>query len=81
MGVSSIEDVLPYVDSAKLEKLLTKCKEEHEKLDRELQEQLDRFPDQNLPDGELPVRLQEKTRDHTDQSVDQRIEEDFIAEL
>ena len=50
MGVSSIEDVLPYVDSAKLEKLLTKCKEEHEKLDRELQEQLDRFHD----DGKEP---------------------------
>ena len=50
MGVSSIEDVLPYVDSAKLEKLLTKCKEEHEKLERELQKQLDRFHD----DGKEP---------------------------
>ena len=74
MGVSSIEDVLPYVDSAKLEKLLTKCKEEHEKLDRELQEQLDRFHD----DGKEPnpmakgmswlktnVMLAMKESDHT----------------
>lgn len=50
MGVSSIEDVLPYVDSADLEKLLTACKEEHAKLDSELQEQLDRFKD----DGKEP---------------------------
>lgn len=74
MGVSSIEDVLPYVDSADLEKLLTKCKEEHAKLDSALQEQLDRFKD----DGKEPnpiakgmswiktnVMLAMKESDHT----------------
>lgn len=74
MGVSSIEDVLPYVDSAELEKLLTKCKEEHAKLDSELQAQLDRFKD----DGKEPnpmakgmswlktnVMLAMKESDHT----------------
>ena len=74
MGVSSIEDVLPYVDSADLEKLLTKCKEEHAKLDSELQAQLDRFKD----DGKEPnpmakgmswlktnVMLAMKESDHT----------------
>lgn len=74
MGVSSIEDVLPYVDSADLEKLLTKCKEEHAKLDSELQVQLDRFKD----DGKEPnpmakgmswlktnVMLAMKESDHT----------------
>ena len=74
MGVSSIEEVLPYVDSAELEKLLTKCKEEHAKLDSELQEQLDRFKD----DGKEPnpiakgmswmktnVMLAMKESDHT----------------
>ena len=50
MGIKSIEDVLPYVGSAKLEKLLTDCKEEHEKLARELEAQLDRFHD----DGKEP---------------------------
>ena len=74
MGVSSIEDVLPYVDSADLEKLLTKCKEEHAKLDSALQEQLDHFKD----DGKEPnpiakgmswmktnVMLAMKESDHT----------------
>ena len=74
MGVSSIEEVLPYVDSAELEKLLTKCKEEHAKLDGELQKQLDRFHD----DGKNPnpmakgmswiktnVMLAMKESDHT----------------
>ena len=41
MGISSIEDVLEYVKSENLEKYLTKCKEEHENLNRELQELLD----------------------------------------
>ncbi len=74
MGVSSIEDVLPYVNSAKLEKLLTKCKEEHAKLDNELQELLDKYKD----DGKNPnpvakgmswmktnVMLAMKESDHT----------------
>lgn len=46
MGVDSIDDVLPYVKDEKLEKLLTKCKAEHEKLDREIQGQLDKYKDE-----------------------------------
>ncbi|MBQ5852441.1 MAG: hypothetical protein IIW54_16765 [Lachnospiraceae bacterium] len=46
MGISSIDDVLGYVDSAELEKCLTYCKDEHEKLDKEVQQQLDRFGDE-----------------------------------
>ena len=38
MGVSSIEDVLPHVQSAKLEKCLTKCKEAHNLLGDEIRE-------------------------------------------
>ncbi len=53
MGVSSIEDVLGYVSSDELEKLLTDCKEEHEKLDRELQEHLDKYKD----DGKEPAAI------------------------
>ena len=45
MGVSSIEDVLPSVKDENLEKLLTKCKEQHEKLDREIQSLLDKYKD------------------------------------
>lgn len=50
MGVSSIEDVLPYVRSDKLEAVLNDCKDEHAKLDRELQELLDKYKD----DGKEP---------------------------
>ncbi len=50
MGVSSIDEVLPHVQSEELEKLLTRCKEEHEELDRELQGLLDQYHD----DGKDP---------------------------
>ena len=45
MGISSIEDVLPCVRNENLEKLLTRCKEQHEKLDREIQSLLDKYQD------------------------------------
>lgn len=50
MGVSSIDDVLGYVSSEELREILTKCKEEHNKLDVELQSMLDRYSD----DGKEP---------------------------
>lgn len=46
MGVSSIDEVLPKVSDKDFEKKLTLCKEEHEKLDRELQSLLDEYHDQ-----------------------------------
>ena len=45
MGVSSIDEVLEHVKSNKLRTYLTDCKSEHDKLDRELQEQLDKYKD------------------------------------
>jgi len=50
MGVASIEDVLDNVSSSEFKQLLTTCKQEHEKLEREIREQLDRFRD----DGKEP---------------------------
>ena len=50
MGASSIEDVLDNVQSQELKRLLTMCKGEHEKLEREIREQLDRYHD----DGKEP---------------------------
>lgn len=50
MGVSSIDDVLEYVNSEELEKLLTECKAEHEKLNTEIKELLDKYED----DGKNP---------------------------
>ncbi len=46
MGISSIEDVLPYVKSSKLKDYLTKCKREHEGLEDEIEEGLHRFHDE-----------------------------------
>ena len=46
MGISSIEDVLGHVRSPKLETLLTDCKQEHEKLHREIQELLNSYRDE-----------------------------------
>lgn len=50
MGVSSIEDVLSFTHSEKLKQYLTDCKAEHDKLDSEIQQELDRYKD----DGKEP---------------------------
>jgi len=50
MGISSIDDVLKYVSSSEFEKLLTDCKMEHEKLEQEIEQHLNRFED----DGKDP---------------------------
>ncbi len=46
MGIDSIEDVLDNVKSERLQKYLTKCKDEHLKLQNEINEQLNRFDDE-----------------------------------
>ncbi len=46
MGVSSIDDVLKYVKSEEYRNFLLDCKKEHEQLDREIREQLDKFHDE-----------------------------------
>ncbi len=50
MGVASIDDVLKYVKSEEYKTFLLDCKKEHEQLDREIQEQLDKYHD----DGKNP---------------------------
>lgn len=45
MGVSSIDDVLPHVHSKRLEQLLIRCKEEHEKLGNETRSMLNQYGD------------------------------------
>ncbi|MBR5134154.1 MAG: hypothetical protein IKV35_01000 [Clostridia bacterium] len=51
MGVDSIDDVLPHVQSEALKTRLTSCKREHQRLDREIRQQLDRYHD----DGKQPA--------------------------
>ena len=50
MGISSIDDVLKYVKSERLRKDLSDNREEHCKLDKDLQELLDQYHD----DGKEP---------------------------
>jgi len=50
MGVASIDDVLDHVRSNRLHQRLASCKADHEKLERELEEALNRFHD----DGKAP---------------------------
>lgn len=46
MGVASIADVYDSVSSQKMKDCLNACKDEHDSLDKELQEQLGRFHDE-----------------------------------
>lgn len=50
MGISSIDDVLDYVSHDDLKEKLIKCKDEHLKLDKEIQTLLDKYHD----DGKKP---------------------------
>lgn len=45
MGVSSIEDVIRFVNSSKMKKYLSECKAEHEKLKIEIDELLTKYED------------------------------------
>ena len=46
MGVTSINDVYKYVSSHKMREMLNECKDEHDKLDKELQELLGKYHDE-----------------------------------
>ncbi len=46
MGVSAIDEVLDYVKDQDLKGYLNACKDEHDNLDRELQELLDKYADE-----------------------------------
>lgn len=50
MGVASIDDVIDYVKSDELKNHLNACKDEHEKLETEIQELLEKYKD----DGKDP---------------------------
>ena len=53
MGVSSIDDVMEYVKDEELKRKLKTCKQEHERLNEEIQSALDRFHD----DGKEPAAI------------------------
>ena len=53
MGISSIDDVMDYVKSEDLKRKLQDCKQEHERLNGEIQSALERFHD----DGKEPAAV------------------------
>lgn len=53
MGISSIDDVVKYVKSNELRERLERCREDHAKLDGELQALLERYRD----DGKEPSAI------------------------
>ena len=46
MGVTSIDDVLPHTHSERLQKTLSKCKDEHENLQGQVQQLLGKYKDE-----------------------------------
>ncbi len=50
MGIASIDDVMDYVKSKELKRQLNECKDEHAVLEREIEEELNRYGD----DGKDP---------------------------
>ena len=64
MGVKSIDDVLDRVKSPDLKQLLNACKDEHDKLDKELQQLLGQYED----DGKDPNFIAEKMNE-TDNTI------------
>ena len=74
MGVASINDVMKYVKSKTFLQQLNACKDEHDKLDKELQEMLGRYGDegkdpnpmaQGMSWAKTNVKLALNESDHT----------------
>ena len=78
MGVSSIGDVLDVVRDRELKRLLTDCKTEHEKLEREIRALLDRYHD----DGKEPAFMaKEMARLKTNVKLTMDMSDATIADL
>ena len=74
MGVSSIDDVIDYVNSDELKKMLNTCKDEHEKLNCEIQTLLEKYNDEGKDPNPIAksmswmktsIKLTMKESDHT----------------
>lgn len=53
MGISSIDDVIEHTSSEDIKKFLSDCREEHEKLNLEIEQLLDKYKD----DGKDPTPM------------------------
>ncbi len=74
MGVKSIDDVMDRVKNADLRQLLNACKDEHDKLDKELQQLLGQYKDEGKDPSfmaeqmakiKTEMKLQMNETDHT----------------
>lgn len=52
MGIEAIDEVVDRVESEKLKHILLKCRDEHEKLEGEIEQLLEKYKDEGL-DGEM----------------------------
>lgn len=52
MGIEALDEVIDRVESEKLRQILSKCRDEHEKLEKEIEELLERYKDEGK-DGEM----------------------------
>ena len=78
MGVKSIDDVLDRVKSPDLKQLLNACKDEHDKLDKELQQLLSQYED----DGKDPNFIAEKmAKMKTEMKLQMNETDNTIADL
>ena len=74
MGVASIDDVLEYVGCEKLQKMLSRCKDEHEELGSEIRQLLSEYQDdgkepnpiaKTMSEMKTGLKLTFKESDHT----------------
>ncbi len=57
MGISSINDILPYVKATAFKEILEVCKEEHQKLEREIRVLLSSFHDEGKDPNPMAVGM------------------------
>ncbi len=57
MGISSIDDVMDRVKSRDMKQLLNTCKDEHDKIDSELQKLLERYKDEGKEPGFIAEKM------------------------
>ena len=78
MGISSIDDVLKYVKSDTLRSRLARCRDDHDKLDDELQGLLDRYRDE----GKAPSAIAKgMSRIKTEMKIAMHESDHTIADL
>lgn len=78
MGVKSINDVMEHIESKNLQQLLNACKDEHDKLDKELQELLGKYGDE----GKDPNFIAEKmAKIKTEMKLQMNETDNTIADL